>query len=301
MAAPESLFKYVTADLAKIILSDGTLRWSSPELFNEPWAVKYDPKLNFDHLTITKAMLNAAVSMIFTRDMPPGNLGHPLYKAIRRWRADDRFNDETEAFDALKELLAPTPESLQQKLSVLLTAWKSLISNSRVLCLSETYRDVQSWKYYADNHRGLVMKFKVDSSQNFHDPKPVVYSNQRCQLTTVKEQVDALVGIKRASGIDALPAKILTKSKLDASEKEWRCIRTLEEQELDCGEDVEDWYLDEPFQPSALQAVYFGFMMSGTNRKAIAKLIKGNYPSVVFYAAIPLENQFELEFEKFSC
>ena len=301
MATPESLYKYATTDQAETILATNKLRWSSPELFDEPWAIKLDPKLGFDHLAINKAMLKTAVSMIFTRDMPSGNLEHPLYKAIRRWRSEDRFHDELEAFGALSELLAPTPDTLQQRLHDIVAAWKNLVANSRILCLSETNRDIHSWACYAENHRGLALKFGTDDSVCITDPKPVSYVNQRCHLTTVKEQVDDLVGIKRAAGINGLEQKILTKNKYSASEKEWRCIRHYAEEELDCGEDVEDWYLDEKFDPAELQAIYFGFLMPMVSRKKIIQLVKSKYPHVVLYAAYPLEHQYDLDFEKISC
>ncbi|MFT4634106.1 MAG: hypothetical protein ACI9BC_003137, partial [Crocinitomicaceae bacterium] len=113
MADPETLIKYVRPDTAQKVLGSGTLRWSSPELFDEPWSVRLDPHLGFDHQLVSQTMLKAATGMIFARDMPEGNLDHPLFKAIRRWRAEERFQDETEAFEALSELLAPTPETVR--------------------------------------------------------------------------------------------------------------------------------------------------------------------------------------------
>ncbi len=132
LAAIDSLYKFASAEFGELILSTGKLRWSSPELFDEPWAVKYDPKLGFDHVIVCKTMLKVAVSMIFTREMPNGNQEHPLYKAIKRWRLEDRFKDEVEAYDALSELLAPTPDTLNEKLKHIVTAWKVQVANSRI-------------------------------------------------------------------------------------------------------------------------------------------------------------------------
>jgi hypothetical protein len=88
------------------------------------------------------------------------------------------------------------------------------------------------------------------------------------------------------------------KNKCDASEKEWRCIRVLKEEELDCGEEPEDWYIDEPFNPSELQAVYLGFQMPEEQRQKIIDVLKANYSSVPVFTVCPSIDQYELDFQK---
>jgi hypothetical protein len=36
-------FKYVTANTARTILENGTLRWSSPAMFNDPFDIRREP------------------------------------------------------------------------------------------------------------------------------------------------------------------------------------------------------------------------------------------------------------------
>jgi hypothetical protein len=292
----ETLIKYVSTETAEKILNTCSLRWSSPELFNEPWAVKYEPKLDFDHKIINDAMLKFAVSMIFSRDMPKGNTNHPLYKAIRRWRSEDRFKDEMEAFDALKELLAPTPETLAEKLKKIVSNWKRLIEHSRVICLSETSKDPLSWQLYGDNHKGLALRFSTQGV--LANSKPIDYTAVRTSLTSVKEQVDDLVGIQRADVIDTFEDRLLSRPKSAASEKEWRNIRLFEEDDLDCGEDKEDWFIDLNFEPKELRAVYFGFKMPENKRIALTELLKTSYPTATLYLSVPVEGQFEVDFVK---
>lgn len=299
MATPDSLYKFVSVDAARQILADGTLRWYSPELLDNPWFVGHTAELGFDHMMVNKAMLTAAVSMIFARDMPPGNKEHPLYKAICRWRSEDRFNDENEAYEALSELLAPTPDTLREKLKNITKAWRDVVSNSRVVCFSESPKDMLSWQQYANQHRGLVLRF--DCVEALATPKPVEYTNQRPHLTTIREQVNDLVGIEKAVVQDKFQSKLLTQPKYLSHEKEWRCIQLMAEEDLDCGEDVEDWYMDEPFPNDSLRAVYLGFKMSQQDRQTISQLIQTGYPTTAIYTAKPVDEQFEVEFEKLSC
>jgi hypothetical protein len=292
----DTLIKYVGSDAATKILGSGTLRWSSPVLFDEPWSIKLDPQLGFDHFTINNAMLKAATGMIFTREMPKGNATHPLFKAIRRWRAEERFRDEAEAFDALSELLAANPEAVRGKLLQMLNTWQSLLETSRIICLSATHKDPQCWRLYAQNHRGVALRFSCDGVLS--NPVAVEYSKTRPKLTTLKEQIDDLTGIKVAAGSDTYASKLFIKSHTDASEKEWRCLRQMQEGELDCGEDVEDWHQDDPFAASELKAIYLGFMMPEDTRANIIALAKRNYPKATIYQCQPMGDGYELDFQR---
>lgn len=131
------------------------------------------------------------------------------------------------------------------------------------------------------------------------DPKPVEYSVQRQHLTTVREQVNDLVGIERAMVEDKFESKLLSKGKHLSHEREWRCIRLMDEQDLDCGEDVQDWYMDEPIPTDSMTAVYLGFKMPPELVNEIAQLVKTSYPDTAIYKSKPVEEQFDLEFRKF--
>ncbi len=298
MAPPDALYKYVSIEEAKQILCDASLRWVSPALYDDPWFIGYDVDLGFDHQAVNKAMLNTAVSMIFARDIPTGNCDHPLYKAIVRWRGEERFNNETEAWDALSELLAPTPDTLDQRLKKLVQAWQETVSNSRMVTFSDTPKVLQSWHHAADNFRGLVLRF--EPTGRFESAQPVEYTNQRQHLTTIREQVHDLVGIQKASVEESFQAKLLSNSKQFAYEKEWRCIQLFNEEDLDCGEDVEDWYMDESFPAETLKAVYFGFMMPDHQVQDIAGLLQTSYPQTTLYKARKIDEQFEVEFDRFT-
>jgi hypothetical protein len=50
-------YKYMTARTARIVLSTRKLRWSSPLMFNDPFDVTQELRLNFD-----EAKLNAVLN-----------------------------------------------------------------------------------------------------------------------------------------------------------------------------------------------------------------------------------------------
>lgn len=298
MKAPETLIKYARVDTAKLILENQTLRWSSPQLFVDPWELRVDPRLPFDHLSINQAMLKMAAAMIFTRDLPAGDLNHPLYKAIRRWRAEDRFHDEEEAFGALTELLSATAGTLEAKLHKLGCAWQAMVASARILSLSDTVSDIGSWRRFADEHRGVALKFDKRDAGPLADARQVAYGNARPTLTTVREQVEDLVGLRRSEADETLREKLFMKSKADAGEREWRVVRFEEDDEFGPGEDPATWYLDDSFETEDLRSIYFGCNISDSDQQAIMNIATERYSPVVFYRSSLTAESFDLEFER---
>jgi len=70
------------------------------------------------------------------------------------------------------------------------------------------------------------------------------------------------------------------------------------EDELDCGEDTEDWFLDLSFESKELEAVYFGFKMQDKKRMELTEMLNASYPSATLYLSIPVEGKFEVNFRK---
>jgi len=297
-ANPETLVKYTDADTAKKIIGSGTLRWSSPELFHDPWELKLSPDLGFDENAINDGMLHTASSLVFAKELPHGDVRHPLYKAIRRWRLEDRFHDEEEAVEALSELLSATPKFVEGRLKSIMEAWSALVTYARVICLAESHQNLLSWERYGSNHHGVALRFLSGHGGTLANPHSVSYATHRPQITSIKEQVDDLVGLKELAGPETFVKKMLMKSKKDASEREWRCIKVMAEDELDCGEDVQDWYCDEPFKPSELRAVYFGFAIDPKVRNDIITVLKKTYKGVALFQGCRADREYEVNFQR---
>lgn len=49
-------YKYVSSEVTKIILVNRTLRWSSPLLFNDPFDVTQELRLNFNEAELNQAL-----------------------------------------------------------------------------------------------------------------------------------------------------------------------------------------------------------------------------------------------------
>jgi hypothetical protein len=53
-------YKYIKASVAKTVLATRRLRWSSPLLFNDPFDVTQELRLNFDEHDLNAAMTERA-------------------------------------------------------------------------------------------------------------------------------------------------------------------------------------------------------------------------------------------------
>ena len=58
------LYKYVTAEVAKIILTTRRLRWSSPLLFNDPFDVTQELRLDFGQAEINAVLTERWASLL---------------------------------------------------------------------------------------------------------------------------------------------------------------------------------------------------------------------------------------------
>ena len=70
------------------------------------------------------------------------------------------------------------------------------------------------------------------------------------------------------------------------------------EEDLDYGEDIEDWCLNEPFKPDELTAAYLGFAMHEEHRSEICQAIKATNPRAAIYIASATADTYEIEFQK---
>jgi hypothetical protein len=82
--SPRQVFyKYMTARVAKIVLATRRLRWSSPLLFNDPFDVTQELRLNFDEHGLNAALIERVASLMEHGDMS-GPVKHPVFGPLFR-------------------------------------------------------------------------------------------------------------------------------------------------------------------------------------------------------------------------
>ena len=289
---PSSLVKYCSVDTALKILNSGALRWSAPNLFGDPFELDYDATPDFDRESFSAGLLKHVVSLIFSRDEPTGK-NNKLITAICRWREEDRFNSEEEAEEVLRHLIRQMTDSQYEKLEQYLQQWRGYARSVRIATFGEKYGNLHCWQRFADNHRGLALRFDCGPDTALPHPQPVQYGIQPPELTSLREQVAAFLGRQSSPVPDDFQDKLLSKSKLQQTELEWRCF-----DREDTAEDLEPqlWYTDKPFPTHELRAVYLGIYTSEQHRDQIAALLKQRYPKTRLLQSVRLAGRYALDF-----
>ena len=288
---PPSLYKYLDADAAVGVLESASLRWSAPSVFDDPFELDAGATLDFDRAALERTAGKAIANAVLSRQAPPGLPGHPMTNVIRRWRAQRRFTAEEEVLAALRTVLAGMVERRMEELVTVLEDWRAFATGIRILCLSERHNDLTLWMRQADRHRGVVLKLSCEPGSCFAAARPVTYQQRRPQITTLAEQVEVLIGRARHQPQEHFRDRLLTKSRSDAEEREWRCFR-------DSAADAAGATCEEvAFDAADLQAVYLGARMPVEARERVTALVGDRHPAArVLQASLPTRD-FGIEFQ----
>lgn len=226
---PGSFFKYVTAQVAKIILVNHTLRWSSPLLFNDPFDVKRDFDLGFNVEEIQQPLVNEITDLLSAGEIPDLSSKPHAEWLVKLLRRKDRSNARDIILQELPELVSEGIEIVKNNSHELLKKqWSEFIPQFRILSLSELHDNLLMWSHYSDSHKGVVLELQgidyLDSPWLI--AQPVVYQDTPPVLATIDEWVKSVTGQKRLAydKWQFYEPYTLTKTKAWAYEKEWRVV-----------------------------------------------------------------------------
>jgi len=287
-----SLVKFCPIDTGVKILSSQALRWSAPHLFGDPFELDYQAKPDLSAESLLDVLLREALIMLFGPDEPTGRHNR-LVNIMARWREQQRFCDEEEAQDVLRELLGQIADIQGRQVEEYLRQWRQFARNVRIACFSDKPHNVSCWQRFADQHRGIALRFECGDDTGLAKPQRVTYQGLAPMVTNQQEQLEIIYGRRSAPTTDAFPSKFLVKGKQDQLEQEWRCFETALD---DIQSDPELWYDLRKFPAHELRAVYFGIHTSDKEKELIVKLMRANYPTAKIYQASMVPGRYEIEF-----
>ena len=291
---PSSLIKFCTAPTAESILSTKTLRWSAPYLFGDPFELDQNLSLEFDKPAVLEATIKLCSAMIFAREQPKGET--PLITAIRRWRDEERFSSPEEAETVLKELLTQMVDQRFELLNKTLSAWRQYNKTIRICCFSAKPENVTCWQRFAENHRGIAIRFESNEYVSTKNPIPIEYNKERPELTTLRNQISGLLYNTPDSSKDKFQSLFQIKSILNKSEQEWRCFRSSTNSEL--SDEPDDWFDDIKFERSEISAIYFGLQTSEEVKTRVLSIVKQDFSAAKLFQTQLGKNKYEIEMVK---
>lgn len=301
---PETLSKFCTAETAVSILSTQQLRWSSPHLLGDPFELDHRSSSSFDPHKLLSEVVHITIAMIFSPTNPQGS--SPLLSGIRRWRDDERFGTPSEAQEsaALMELLSKMVDLRQTDIDQMMAEWRNFTRYLRICCFSAKPDNLACWHDFANNHRGAVIRFHSGSlyteKPGEEPPGQVEYKNIRPEVTTLKEQLNAIIYNERLKPQETFFEKLLCKSTLCNREQEWRCFYTAKDEASAKSNNDTEWFDDRPFDKASVRAIYFGAYMSVDDKKRLLDLQREHYPEVKVFQATPIPGKYEMEFIRLS-
>lgn len=286
MKVPSQLYKYTTGDTARIVLSSGKLRWSSPEIFNDPAEFQRFPhfqpalvqaitewpglvveaaagksSIDIDRLGASSKQLFNLAKFAIARGMKPQDLLANLGDETRP--LDEMYHER------LREFFGP-----------------NFTKQARVLCLTANPLNPAMWANYASAHTGCLLGFRhvpefstpLQKAQevSYHHEPPCIGSGLDFLLYGASKEM-------RGQTID----NICFAKRIEWQyEQEWRVI-TWRSNEGDA------LYGDYAFVPQELESITFGLRAPEELVASLVALATESYPTCSLYRMRSLHGELQ--------
>jgi hypothetical protein len=260
-------YKYMTSKVAKIVLANRKLRWSSPLLFNDPFDVTQELRLNFDEEQLNAVLADRMASLMEQGD-PSISVKNPVLAALHRMamRAPPEVR-RTMASELRQGILPPTSGQIQS-FTTLKEKWREMVPTFRVLCLSELNDVTPMWLHYADEYKGVVLEFSaVDELDSvFLVARPVVYQDTPPAIADANAWVSCMLGEGGFTYRNLFTEYQYVKTSAWSYEKEWRIVSGARPGES-------GFFGDYGFHLYDLTGIYFGLKCSAEDRSDLFALL----------------------------
>lgn len=268
-------FKYTSASVSKIIFTNRTLRWSSPVLFNDPFDVHRELGPNVSPTSVL-------------------SVGAPFYLKRVAEALGIKLDPKTLAafLDELTASIPNPPKTLfgfEEAMSDIKQFRREIICKLRILCLSESSDVASMWAHYADNHRGVVLRFECSdfSDSPLLIAKPVKYSAELPSLATAEGWAKGLRQSFTPAQINVFEEYCYLKTTDWKTEQEWRVVSLAREHETGL-------YSDWRFVPSTLSEIIFGHQIDQQDRRDILSMLSHDFHHVrAFDVVLGSSNKFD--------
>lgn len=261
----QSFFKYMSADVARLVLANRTLRWSSPILFNDPFDVPRELSFGITPDALVQALARKLAELI---ENPPDDTTR-LEPKLRLIVETVKKGISSEMRDKMLSGLQDSrwwhhPEG--KSMDAMRDLWKSWLPDHRILCFTESAAHTAMWYHYADKYRGVVLEFlcldELDSA--WLAAQPVTYSEPKPQVYTADGWAEIMC-LRHDLAVRAiLHTATYTKSPDWKYESEWRIASF--RRPTDTGN-----FTDYKFDRRELGGIYFGPMISSEDRLSLRR------------------------------
>lgn len=259
---PPFLIYYGSYQGVSKILKQQSLPLFDADDLGDPFLSSKTTGLNFDCQELFERVVKVMSSAILGKAPPQGNPNHPLQKAMKRWRSENRFNNEEEIRGSLVGLLPAMVEQSFNQAKESNEQWLKFVENKRLLPFFESVNDQDLWMLEANKYSGVAIKFKSTEDSVFEHCHAVDYSRKPEKPVDLDDYVDFLIGEKQEIEQD-FQKLLLTQNTKYRLQKEWRLL-------IDRN-NKEDSYLNIP--ADLIQSIFIGAMVSKEDAAKLQELV----------------------------
>lgn len=287
-------FKYTSASTAVAILKTGSVRYSSPILFNDPFDVQSGLHYSFDIEALPGRLLERIEELVMQVDEPlfpdPHGDWPKNISLMRSKRATHGFPEALrhamlERFDRMKGEFSKHHKEWQD-------SWLEMLPRMRVFSIAEDHDNLLMWAHYAADHTGVVFELAVlpDEDNALCVAEPVIYSATAPSPFSSQELIDSIVGLRELR-LDSLCMNYArVKGNCWRYEKEWRVWDLVPHR-------VDPLFTSYSLRPNEIRSVFLGCRMTPEVHHAIEGLMT-KYPVAKVYEARKRTDAFALEFAR---
>ena len=273
----DSFFKYCTARTAKIVLAKGTLRWSAPITFNDPFDHLFSIATNDDPTQHRDWFISECERFVFGSDEPHTPNPSLLSEALKLMRSVASTLDRDEVRREFALGVDEGTENARRYLSKVNGFWDSAIRKAKVFCVSEDGLNLVMWAHYAGEHSGVVLE--LGCIEHLDAPlcvaRKVEYRQRMPKLGTYEAFLLHGLGRSPQPANERLDHDLAFVKAADWHyEKEWRCITYREDEDL-----VSNF----AFWPEELLAIYLGCRISKEDRGELVDLVASRFPTTKIF------------------
>jgi hypothetical protein len=280
-------FKYLTVETAKKVLENGTLRWSAPRRFNDPFDIQFDMYVDYQERELINDVVNELwLAYSLQKEYEPKNrLGYFVREMSLKTPRLTQSDFKATIKKGVTQSLAVQRTALPK-----LHAWaRGELETALVVCLTETPSNILMWSRYADCHKGVVLQFATLEASSWAAARPMTYQQKMPLLFDHDQLLKFLTGRIELDKDRFFNESIFTKSIDWRYEKEWRVVWH--------GKKPAD-FEDTKFNPKELSGIYLGCRMDQNGADEIVKLGKLLNPDVKIFKGRKSKRTFSVEFDR---
>lgn len=291
----ELFYKYTDAGTAKIILTSGKFRFSSPLRFNDPFDIQTDLYSSFNLDELSPLLMSALEGYVRGHIPIPKSHSKLSLPLIQLKNAISQVGYKRSVVTAaLYPLIESLEKSVKENLKTQNNIWKKSLRRTHVFCVTEDKDNLLMWAHYAREHTGVVFELaNIQHEENvLINVNKVEYVEKPLDFFSLEELTNwALFQVEPDLSKIFYSTHACRKSAHWDYEKEWRVIglhKDLVPKEL---------HVDYKFIPSQLRSIFFGVNTAPHDVQSITSLAKAINPNIKFYRSVKKRKEYGISFE----